>query len=160
MSAFGLFHAGDLDYAVPLAQIRKIVQGSMIFPLPLLPAGIDHVLIYESTLVPILLPGPSAGTLEHQPETECYVLVDSEYGLLAFVTQPNSRIVAEYKGSLARTCEGEMPWQVGIFHYQQQAFKVLDVDELAMGITRGHGSICLTLSGARRLNEEEAAAGR
>jgi len=158
MSAFGLFHAGDLDYAIPLAQIRKIVQGNMIFPLPLLPAGIDHVLIYESTLVPILLPGSSAGTLEHHPETECYVLVDSEYGLLAFVTQPNSRIVAEYKGSLA--CEREAPWQVGVFYYQKQAFKVLDVDELAMGLTRGNGSICLTLSGARRLNEEEAAAGR
>ncbi len=160
MSAFGLFHTGDLDYAVPLTQIRKIVQGNMTFPLPLLPAGINHVLIYESTLVPILLPGRSVDTREHHPETECYVLVDSEYGLLAFVTQTNSRIVAEYKGSLACTCEREAPWQVGIFYYQNQAFKILDVDELAMGITRGNGSICLTLSGARRLNEEEAAAGR
>lgn len=160
MSAFGLFHAGDQDYAVPLAQIRKIVQGNTLFPLPLLPAGIDHVLVHESTLVPILLRRRDGNRLEHWSESEYYILVDSEFGSLALAAQPGSRIVADHKGILSVARERETAWQVGTFIYQERAYKILDVDVLAMEISRGNGSICLTLSGARRLNEEEAAAGR
>lgn len=160
MSAFGLFQAGDHDYAVPLAQIRKIIQGNSLFSLPLLPAGIDHVLVHESTLIPILLRCQRGNRLEHCSESESYVLVDSEFGLLAFAAQPGSRIVANHKGTLSVARERETAWQVGTFSYQERAYKILDVDVLAMEISRGNGSICLTLSGSRRLNEEEAAAGR
>jgi chemotaxis signal transduction protein len=160
MSAFGLFHTGDLDYAVPLVQIRKIIQGSTIFPLPLLPAGINHVLVHQSTLIPVLLSSQSGNTLEHCSASDCYALVDSEYGPLAFVTQSGSRIVADHKGTLSVAGEREASWQVGTFYYQERTYKILDVDALALGIVRGNGSICLTPSGARRLNEEEAAAGR
>ncbi len=160
MTAFGLFQAGELDYAVPLTQIRRMIQGNTIYPLPLLPAGVDYVLIYESTLVPIVFPGQTGDRVVGSPEAECFVLVDSEYGALAFATQPNSRIIADHKGTLSVPRQRKSPWQVGTFYYQERAFKILDVDVLAMEITRGNGSICLTLSGARRLNEEEAAAGR
>jgi chemotaxis signal transduction protein len=159
MSSFGLFRTGDHDYAVPLAQIRKIIQGNTLFPLPLLPVGIDHVLVHESTLIPLLLSNQSGNRLEHRSASECYVLVDSEFGLLAFAAQPGSRIVADHKGTLSVARERETAWQVGTFSYQERIFKILDVDVLAMEISRGNGSHCLTLSGARRLNEEEAAAG-
>jgi len=160
MSAFGLFQTDQLDYAVPLVQIRRIIQGSTIYSLPLLPAGVDYVLVHESTLVPIVFPGQPGDRLVGSPETECFVLVDSEYGSLAFATQPNSRIIADHKGTLSVPRQREAPWQVGTFYYQERTFKILDVDVLAMEITRGNVPICLTLSGARRLNEEEAAAGR
>ncbi len=160
MISYGLFRVADLDYAVPLVQIRKIIRGNRFFSLPLLPAGIDHVLIYESTLIPILLPGLTDNRLDQCPASTDYVLVDSEYGLLAFATQPDSRIVADHKGTLAEVGEGVAAWRVGTFYYQERAYCILDVDVLALEILRGNGSICLTLSGARRLNEEEAAAGR
>lgn len=160
MSAFGLFQTGELDYAVPLVLIRRLVHGSKSYPLPLLPAGVDHVLVHESTLIPIVLPRQQGDRIVRSPVSECYVLVDSEYGSLAFATEPNSRIIADHKGVLSVPRQREVPWQVGTFYYHKRAFKILDVDVLAMEITRGNGSICLTLSGARRLNEEEAAAGR
>lgn len=160
MSSFGLFQAGEHDYAVPLAQIRKIIQGNILFPLPMLPAGIVHVLVHESTLVPILLRSQRDNREEYSSESESYVLVDSEFGLLAFATQPGSRIVANHKGTLLVAQERQTAWQVGTFSYQERAYIILDVDVLAMEISRGNGSIYLTLSGARRLNEEEAAAGR
>lgn len=159
MSAFGLFRTGHHDYAVPLAQIRKIIQGNPLFPLPLLPAGIGHVLVHESTLIPLLLRSQNGNSLEHRSASECYVLVDSEFGLVAFAAQPGSQIVADHKGTLSVARERETAWQVGTFSYQERAYKILDVDVLAMEISRGNGSICLTPSGARRLNEE-AAAGR
>jgi len=160
MNAFGLFQAGELDYAVPLVQIRKIIQGSAIYSLPLLPAGVDHVLVHESTLIPIVLPGQQDGGCVPSREAEYYLLVDSEYGSLAFATQANSRIIAVHKGTLSVPREREVSWQIGTFYYQERAFKILDIDVLAMEITQGNGLICLTLSGARRLNEEKATAGR
>lgn len=160
MTAFGLFQTGELDYAVPLVQIRKIIQGKAIYTLPLLPAGVGHVLVHESTLVPIVLIGQLGDASVRSRKSEYYALVDSEYGPLAFATQPNSRIVADHKGTLSVPSEREEIWQIGTFYYQERAFKILDVDVLALEITRGNGSICLTLSGARRLNEEKTAAGR
>lgn len=160
MTAFGLFQTGKLDYAVPLVQIRRIIQGNTLYLLPLLPAGVDQVLVHESTLVPIVHFSQAGNRLTGSPESECFVLVDSEYGSLAFASQSNSRIIADHKGTLSVPRQREAPWQVGTFYYQERTFKILDVDVLAMEIARGNGSICLTLSGARRLNEEEAAAGR
>jgi chemotaxis signal transduction protein len=160
MTAFGLFQTAKLDYAVPLAQIRRIIQGNPVYPLPLLPAAVDHVLVHESTLVPIVFLGQPGDRMAGSFESECFVLVDTEYGSLAFVTQPNSRIIAAHKGILEVPRQREASWLVGTFYYQERTFNILDVDVLAMEITRGNGSICLTLSGARRLNEEEAAAGR
>jgi chemotaxis signal transduction protein len=160
MTAFGLFQTGKLDYAVPLMQIRRIIQGNTIYPLPFLPAGIDHVLVHESTLVPIVLFGQPGDRMAGSPESEYFVLVDSEYGTLAFASHANSRIISNHKGTLSVPHQREAPWQVGTFYYQERTYKILDVDVLAMEIARGNGSICLTLSGARRLNEEEAAAGR
>ncbi len=160
MTAFGLFHTGELDYAVPLAQIRKMIQGSAIYTLPLLPAGVDHVLVHESTLVPIVRIDQLGDGSAHSGKSEYYALVDSEYGPLAFATQANSRIIADHKGRLSVPREREVPWLIGTFYYQERAFNILDIDVLALEITRGNGSICLTLSGARRLNEEKAAAGR
>ncbi|MBD1399388.1 chemotaxis protein CheW [Pelovirga terrestris] len=160
MTAFGLFQTGKLDYAVPLIHIRRIIQGHTIYPLPLLPAGVDYVLVHESTLVPIVFFGQGRDRLTGSPESECFVLVDSEYGSLAFASQPNSRIIADHKGTLSVPRQRDAPWQVGTFYYQERTYHILDVDVLAMEITRGNGSICLTLSGSRRLNEEEAAARR
>ena len=160
MTGFGLFRTSHLDYAIPLAQICRIVQEQNIYPLPGLPAGIHGVLVYATTLVPILLSDSAVDTSPSADNAPCFALVDSEYGLLAFATEPNSRIVAEHRGELSVPSATERTWRMGTFSYQGRDYEVLDVDVLATEIARGNGLNCLTLSGTRRLNEEETAAGR
>ncbi len=160
MTGFGLFRTNSLDYAIPLARICRIVQEKKVYQLPGLPAGIDFVLVYNTVLVPVLLSGSTVDTSWSADISPCYALVDSEYGLLAFATEPNSRIVAEHRGKLSVPSTKEQIWQTGTFSYQGRDYEILDVDVLATEIARGNGLNCLTLSGMRRLNEEETAAGR
>ena len=160
MTGFGLFRAADLDYAIPLAQIRRIVQEKEIYPLPGLPAGIDFILVYDGHLIPVLISVFATDKSWRADQPLCYALVDSEYGLLALATEPNSRIVAEHRGNLSIPSAKERAWQKGTFRYREREYHILDVDVLATEIARGNGLNCLTLSGTRRLNEEETAAGR
>ncbi|MFO7765563.1 MAG: chemotaxis protein CheW [Pelovirga sp.] len=160
MTGFGLFRAGDLNYAIPLVQIRRIVQEQVIYPLPGLPAGIDFVLIYDGNLVPVLFSAFAPDNSRSTDNSSCYALVDSEYGLLALATESSSRIVAEHKGELSVASTSKRPWQTGTFTYQGQDFDILEIDVLATEIARGNGLNDLALSGTRRLNEEETAAGR
>lgn len=160
MIGFGLFHTAHLDYAISLSQIRRVLPGKEVFPLPGLPSGIEFVLVYDGTLVPVLSLDPAVTLQVGTGSSLCYALVDSEYGLLAFVTQPTSRIVAEHRGKLAVLTATESAWQTGIFNYHGRDYAVINVDVLATEIARGNGLNCLILSGMRRLNEEETAAGR
>lgn len=160
MTGFGLFRTEGLDYAIPLNQIRRIVQEKEVYPLPGLPTDISFVLVHEGTLVPIFFLPCRGDRFGGTDTSSCYALVDSEYGLLAFATQPNSRIVAEHRGDLSVLSEPEQTWQTGTFRYQGHDYAVLNVDVLATEIARGNGLNCLTLSGTRRLNEEKTTAGR
>lgn len=141
MTGYGLFRSGNMDYAFPLEQIRRIIQEAQLYLLPGLPAGVDFVLVHGSTLIPVLHAGDVTKCLKGAKSSSCFVLVDSEYGTLAFAAETNGRIVAEHKGSVFFPEVREVVWEMGTFSYQSRIYRILDVDVLAMEITQGDGEL-------------------
>ncbi len=99
MNRYGLFQSGGLNYAIPLLQIRKIVQGGTTYSLPRLPQSVPAVLVDAGELIPLLslnLLREADGKLEHV-QSGYLVLVESEYGAVALPAELNGKIVAEKK---------------------------------------------------------------
>lgn len=141
MTGYGLFSSCNVDYAFPLEQIRRIIQDVPLYLLPGLPAGVEYVLVHGTALVPVLHAGHVTKYIKGAKSSSCFVLVDSEYGTLAFAAEANGRIVAEHKGSVLFPEVRENVWEMGTFRYQSRVYRILDVDVLAMEITQGDGEL-------------------
>ncbi|NOY14168.1 MAG: chemotaxis protein CheW [Deltaproteobacteria bacterium] len=137
MIRYGLFCLGPVNYAVPLLQLRKVVHADPGFLLPQLPSAVAGVLVDEGRLVPLLrlafLSGGSESTVR---QAEYKVIVESAGGRIALPAVLVCGVVAENKGALLVSEEKQIPGIIGIFNYQGQEFNVLDIDFLAIEMTR------------------------
>ena len=154
MKRFGLFRTGSLGYAVPIEQLRKILQGATTYRLPRLPEPVGAVLVDGGELVPLLnLQGLMAGAsvLPDCLPSGYQVLVDSEYGPVALPAEATGRIVPEQKGELAAVAEELDSWVSGEFQYRDEKYKILDIDFLAIEMTQGFWRDQPDTCGTRRL---------
>ncbi len=151
MSRFGLFSAGALSFAIPLLQIKKILQDSRPFALPCLPATVTGVLVDEDRLVPVLDVGllHDNGTCSEKSYLY-HVLVESEYGTLALPADLSVRIVSEQKGTITTALKEYPPWVVGIFYCQEMKHFILNIDFLAIEMTQGFWRSTSEADAARR----------
>lgn len=138
MNRYGLFQSGGLNYAIPLLQIRKIVQGGTTYSLPRLPQSVPAVLVDAGELIPLLslnLLREADGKLEHV-QSGYLVLVESEYGAVALPAELNGKIVAEKKGTRTVGSESREAWVSGEFTFQNKQYKILDINFLAIEMTQ------------------------
>lgn len=153
MRRLGLFRCGELNFAISLLQIQKILQGSRNYRLPRLPGAVSAVLVDNGQLVPMLDLGQilgEAGQLDLKANGY-QILVESEYGTVALPADLTGRIVAEQKGVLSTTtvkqkCLG----MIGKFVYQNEEYNILDIDFLAVEMTQGGWQNQPDTGGARR----------
>lgn len=152
MRRYGIFHLNQLEYAISLTQIRKIVQNARTFLLPRLPRAVSAVLVDEGQLVPVLDLGLLSGQPSVTDEDLCayQVLVESEYGTIALPAALNGAIVAETKGTLSDSTESKMSWIMNEFIYQNVRYKILDINFLAIEMTQNFWRNQLDTSAARR----------
>lgn len=137
MIRYGLFRFDSLGYAVPLFRLRKILYLCSGYRLPRLPASVAETLVDDGRLVPLMrlpfltdLDGQSVRTAKYK------VLAESEAGTVAFPAEVTCGIVAEQKGALLDSDGKQISGIAGIFKYQGQEFKILDIDLLAIEMTR------------------------
>jgi len=138
MKRFGLFQLGRFYFAIPLLQLRKIVQDAAAYPLPHLPQSVSAVLIDEEKLIPLLNLELFCGA-KTQPEmmsTGYQVLVETEYGTVALPADLNGKIVAEKRGSIIHESNSKEAWVVGEFNFQNIDYKILDINFLAIEMTQ------------------------
>lgn len=137
MIRYGLFRFGLFTYAIPLLRMCKIIHQCSGYRLPRLPAAVAEILVDDGVLVPLIkLPilteseDLSARTVQYK------VLADSEAGRVAFPAEVTCGIVAAQKGELLDSDGEQLFGVVGIFKYQENEFKILDIDLLAIGMTQ------------------------
>lgn len=153
MRRLGLFRLGELNFAISLLQIQKILQNSKSYTLPRLPEAVSSVLVDDGELVPVLDLEQILGEGEQLELTDqgYQVLVESEYGTVAFPADLTGRIVTEQKGTLSSTTEKEKCFGiVGTFVYQGEEYNILDIDFLAIEMTQGFWQNQPDTGGARR----------
>ena len=138
MIRYGLFAFGSFDYAISLQRMRKIVHQFSGYRLPRIPDAVAEILVCDGQLVPLLKLSNSGGIMSSSARLAEYkVLTESEAGLVAFPADVACGIAAEGKGELSEA-EGEpISGVAGIFNYQGQKFKILDIDLLALKMTQG-----------------------
>ncbi len=137
MNRFGLFHNEESTYAVPLESMSKILQGGTIYRLPLGGEDCLPVLVMADRVVPVTEPENSEKW--HCAGADCYfVIIDSEYGLLALPSDVPGRITA--KGECVPRETDDAPWVVGRYRFQDFVYSILNVDCLAMAMAERYGS--------------------
>lgn len=129
MKRYGLFSLGDLNYAVSLPLIRKIVQDAKSYQLPGLPRTVAAVMVDDSALVPVIAlnawfggPACSSGASEYR------VLVDTSCGTIALPAEINGKIVPERKGTLLHREEDQVLFVEAEFRFQETIYKILDMN--------------------------------
>ena len=138
MTRFGLFGCCQIDYAVPLLQLCKVVHGKNGFLLPGIEKTVVEVLVDDGRLIPLLfLPGLSHGDSGVARTAEYKIIVESEAGLIAFSADRTFGVVAENKGEILDSGENGIVGVAGNFKYKGKVFSILDVDFLAIKLTRG-----------------------
>ncbi|MCD6582356.1 MAG: chemotaxis protein CheW [Desulfuromusa sp.] len=153
MKRFGLFRVGELGFAIPLAQIQKILQDSRGYRLPRLPGAVSAVLVDDGQLIPWfdLEQMLGEGTPLEQPMQGYQVLVESEYGTVALPADLTGRIVTEQKGQLVSMAVEEKDFgAIGKFIYQSEEYIILDINFLAIVMTQGGWQNQPDTGGARR----------
>jgi chemotaxis signal transduction protein len=152
MKRFGLFQIGQLDYAISLLQILKILQNSTTYVLPRFPRAVSAVLVDGAQLIPLLDLGQLLGenTQQEKPAPGYQVLVESEYGIVALPADLTGRIVAEPKGELLAVSKEKDVGIVGRFKYQNKRYNILDIDFLVIEIIHGFWQNQPDTGGARR----------
>ncbi len=153
MGRFGLFQLGELNYSLPLPQIKKIRQGAALFALPRLPEGVVAVLVDDGQLIPLLdlnmLTEAPAGLADAGSGYQ--ILVDSEYGTVALPARLTGKIVTEGKGELLAAKESQPAWIAGEFVYQGTKYMIIDINFLAVEMTQNFWYKQPDPRGARRL---------
>jgi len=150
VSRFGLFSLQRVDYAVPLARLRKVLHQPRVHLLPRLPRELPRVVVADGGVVPVVDLLCKAETESQLSAPEYLILVDSECGPLALPADTTCGIVAEQKGTRSVTGEEGSPWWCGSFHYQNKTFQILDIDVLAIGLTQECPVLDPDSEGARR----------
>ena len=152
MKRFGLFQIGQLDYAISLLQILKILQNSTTYVLPRFPRAVSAVLVDGAQLIPLLDLEQLLGenTQQERSAPGYQVLVESEYGTVALPADLTGRIVAEPKGELLAVSKEKDVGIVGRFKYQNKRYIILDIDFLVIEVIHGFWQNPPDTGGARR----------
>lgn len=152
MNRFGLFRIRGAGFAIPLAQILRILEGAEKCQLPRLPGAVTAVLVDEDRLVPLIDLGCALGVGDDCSTPGGYqILVESEYGVVALVADSSGRIVAEKKGHiLPLPVKEQVVGVVGRFSYQNDVYNILDIDFLAIEMTQAYWQNQSDTGGARR----------
>ena len=134
MNRFGLFRSQQTYFAIPLARLRKILQGQKVFWLPRLPDAVSGVLVDAGEIIPVVdLVKVISDTASAAPQF--LVLVEAECGCLAIPVDVNCGIVAEYKGSVVAPAEDSTNWLTGQFLFQDNNYQIIDIDFLTSVLT-------------------------
>jgi chemotaxis signal transduction protein len=139
MNRFGLFQLGSVNYAIPLLQIRKILQNVPTYPLPCLPQAVSAVLVDADRLVPVVRLDrffAEAGPDEIAASTH-RVVVESNRGCLALPAQVNGRIVPAHKGTVVAKKDEERALVAGGFRFREILYHRLDINVLAETMMQG-----------------------
>ena len=140
MKRLGLFQSRSLNFAIPLLQIQKIVQGLKGFLLPRLPEAVFAVIVDDKHLVPVLDLGQVMGTggCADLTDQAYQVFIETDYGPVVLPADLTGQIVAEKKGHVTVvTVKDKCPGVVGKFIYQSEEYNILDIDYLAIEMTQG-----------------------
>jgi hypothetical protein len=128
---FGLFSCGSFNYAVPLDLLKKILQGTPVYKLPLRSGGFVKVLVVDNVAVPVLELYPYVGVEPRAAEGPHYqAILDSEYGQIALVSDLPGRITA--KGECLSSDADSPSWIVGKYSFQDENYAILNIDSFAM----------------------------
>jgi len=152
MNRFGLFRIRNAGFAIPLAQILRILEGAEEYQLPRLPGAVSAVLVDEGRLIPLIDLGGALGVGTDCPIGCGYqVLVESEHGVIALAADSSGRIVAEKKGQiLPLPPKEQVIGVVGRFSYLDDVYNILNIDFLAIEMTQAYWQNQSDTGGARR----------
>lgn len=152
MSRLGLFNVGTVGFAIPFPQIEKILQGVPLYRLPRLPGAIVAVLVVDEQLVPLIDIGSLlGGGLESSAERGYQLLLKTDCGMVAIAAESCGRIVAQQKGQIvAQDVKEKTAGITGQFIYQNDNYKILDIDFLAIEMTQVYWQNQPDMGGARR----------
>lgn len=154
MKRLGLFQIGEIRFAVLLSQILKILQDTTGYWLPHLPRAVSAVLVDNDQLVPVLnleqlLLGK--GDQSGSPISGYQVLVGTELGTVALPADFVGQIVSEQKGQkLPIAAQEEAVGTVAKFIYQDEEYRILEINLLALEVNRGFWQNQPGTAGARR----------
>lgn len=153
MNKVGIFHFCDFAFAVPLEQIKKILQNAKQYNLPCLPSVASCVLVDDNSLVPLFDSVNVYGVNSSQFEVDSgyQVLVSTEYGVVALPANLAGKIVATSKGEILElTADTDVFGAVGKFLYDNDEYNILDINYLAIEMTHGIWHNQPDTGGARR----------
>lgn len=131
----GLFSFTGNGYALPLSRLVRVLETGHVYPLPLVPQGVEGMLIHGSELVPLL--GCRWLTRDVMPVVAgIQVVVASEYGTMALPADKSQGIVTESRGNRQPVTESESDFWVDNFFYQGGSYRVVNIDALAASLIR------------------------
>ncbi|TYO98231.1 chemotaxis signal transduction protein [Geothermobacter ehrlichii] len=129
---FVLVGVGDGLFAFSVGQVKAVVEGAEIFPLPQLPSGFLGVVLHGDVPVPVCV---GAGFRTDGEAAVPYLLLGrSECGLVAF---PVDRVLTTVGGEMLEEADAEEtlpPWQTAWIRCRERRVPLIDIDRFLASV--------------------------
>ncbi len=137
-----LFRLSRHEYALPVEGILHILSSPKVFPLPLLPSGVQGVFLYKGEAVPLVDPY-LAGAKAHAKGDDQFVIVyGTESGLVGLQAEQVLQIVDRGQGTFEKIDALEEIRGADLqFVHRNRKYPVLNVETLVASLAQYPGSV-------------------